>query len=126
MVKEILFAVCMALTTAGCGDKIPEPENIAAAAVQDDSFTVKTAVSGNKVYIECHVKKYSFSSTGSKPLAAVLVYVDGKLMEDKHTAAFVLKNLPQGKHVIKLVVVNQSGQGTGMSREFNVHIHSRV
>ncbi|MFJ7747213.1 hypothetical protein [Peribacillus sp. NPDC097295] len=135
--KRMMIVLTVLLAATGCGKKIPEPENVtvtstqnvtdlkAATTVQnvhDEDFRVKTFVKGNSVFVECYLNGYSFSGDDSKRLATVSVLIDNQKKIDMHTAAFILKDIPRGLHKIKLEVLKDSGQKTGLKKEIEVHI----
>lgn len=134
----IFLTVLMAAT--GCITRISEPENVTAATIQnvldlkaattvqtvDEDFQVKTFVKGNSVYVESYLKGYSFSEANAKQLATVSVLVDNQWKSNKHTAAFIIKDIPRGVHKIKFEILNESGQKTGLNKEIEVHITSSL
>lgn len=137
--KRMMIVLTVLLAASGCGKKIPEPENVTATSTQnvtdlkaattvqnvqtvDEDFRVKTFVKGNSVFVECYLNGYSFSGDDSKRLATVSVLIDNQKKIDMHTAAFILKDIPRGLHKIKLEVLNDSGQKTGLKKEIEVHI----
>ncbi|MGE7601918.1 hypothetical protein ACQKL5_05345 [Peribacillus sp. NPDC097675] len=137
--KRLMIILTVLLAATGCGKKIPEPKNVTAATIQnitdlkaattiqsartvEEDFQVRTFVKGNSVFVECYLNDYSFSGDDSKQLAIVSVYIDNQKKMDMHTAAFILKDIPHGLHKIKLEVLNDSGQKTGLNKEIEVHI----
>jgi hypothetical protein len=124
---------------SGFNQKIPEPKNanhyftwfeIKTAASElsmpDQDFSVKSFVRGNDVYVECYLKEYRFSKTNEKELATITVSIDGKKYSEQTTAAFIVKDVPNGNHTLKLDIFNESGEKTGLTREFKVHIQSAI
>ncbi|MFJ7829961.1 hypothetical protein ACQKIC_09430 [Peribacillus sp. NPDC046944] len=138
--KRMIIVLTVLMAATGCGKKIPEPKNVSAASVSDlkaattvqsaqtmdEDFQVKTFVKGNSVYVECYLNDYSFSGDTSKQLATVSVLLDDKKRINKHTAAFILKDIPHGAHKIRLEILNDSGQKTGLNKEIEVHITSTM
>ena len=138
--KRMIIVLTVLMAATGCGKKIPEPKNVSAASfsdlkaattvqsaqIKDEDFQVKTFVKGNSVYVECYLNDYSFSGGHSKQLATVSVLIDDQKEINKHTAAFILKDLPHGPHKIRLEILNDSGQKTGLNKEIEVHITSTM
>lgn len=94
--------------------------------VPDLSFSVKTFIKGDDVYIECYAKDYRFTQSTKKELASISVSIDEQKQGEQKTAAFILKDLSNGKHIIKLELINQNGEIIGLSKEFEVHIQSAI
>lgn len=94
--------------------------------VPDQNFSVKTFVKEDDVYIECYLKDYRFSQSNKKDLASIIISIDGKKHRQQKTAAFIIKNLSNGKHKIKLELINEKGGKTGLTKEFEVHIQSAI
>ncbi|MFF2858174.1 hypothetical protein ACFVSH_26575, partial [Peribacillus sp. NPDC058002] len=124
--RKLILALTVLMAAAGCGKKIPEPENSGVAmqdvstvtaattvsSIQnsDEDFRVKTFVKGNSVYVECYLKNYGFSVSNPEQLATVTVFIDNQKKVNMKTAAFILKDVPNGMHKIKLEVLNGSGE----------------
>ncbi|CAH0205173.1 hypothetical protein SRABI84_01998 [Peribacillus simplex] len=140
--RKLILALTVLVAVSGCGKKIPEPENSgvamqgvstlkAATTVtsirnSDEDFRVKTFVKGNSVYVECYLKNYGFSESNPEQLATVSVFIDNQKKVDMKTAAFILKDVPNGMHKIKLEILNGSGEKTGLQKEIEVHITSSI
>ncbi|MET1177900.1 hypothetical protein ABG775_07965 [Peribacillus simplex] len=140
--RKLILALAVLVAAAGCGKKIPEPENsgvamqdvstvTAATTVSsirnsDEDFRVKTFVKGSSVYVECYLKNYGFSVSNPEQLATVSVSIDNQKKVNMKTAAFILKDVPNGMHKIKLEVLNGSGEKTGLQKEIEVHITSSI
>lgn len=92
----------------------------------DQDFSVKSFIRGNDVYVECYVKEYRFSKTNEKELVTITVSLDGKKYSEQTTAAFIVKDVPNGNHTLKLDIVNENGEKTGLTKEFKVHIQSTI
>lgn len=90
-----------------------------------DDFQVGFSTKGTSVFVDCYTREYSFTPNSEKPLASVLVYVDGTKVDEMRTAAFVVKDLPQGKHLIKVKLIDEQKQTT-YTKEFSVHIQSSL
>ncbi|MFJ7508099.1 hypothetical protein ACIQW7_01250 [Peribacillus simplex] len=140
--RKLILALTVLMAASGCGKKIPEPENsgvtmqgvstlkaattVSSIRNSDEDFRVKTFVKGNSVYVECYLKNYGFSESNPEQLATVSVFIDNQKKVDMKTAAFILKDVPNGMHKIKLEVLNGSGEKTGLQKEIDVHITSSI
>ncbi|MBT2665928.1 hypothetical protein J7J00_10475 [Bacillus sp. ISL-4] len=137
--RKLILALTVLMAASGCGKKIPEPENsgvamsthkaattVSSIRNSDEDFRVKTFVKGNSVYVECYLKNYGFSESNPEQLATVSVFIDNQKKVDMKTAAFILKEVPNGMHKIKLEVLNGSGEKTGLQKEIEVHITSSI
>jgi hypothetical protein len=94
--------------------------------VSNQDFSVKTLIKGNDVYIECYVRDYRFVQSNNKELASIAVFLDGKKQSERKTAAFIIKDMSNGKHTIKLDLIKGNGEKTGLTKEFEVHIQSAI
>ncbi|MED3909241.1 hypothetical protein P4597_08560 [Peribacillus simplex] len=140
--RKLILALTVLVAVSGCGKKIPEPENsgvamqgvstlkaattVSSIGNSDEDFRVKTFVKGNSVYVECYLKNYGFSESNPEQLATVSVFIDNQKKVDMKTAAFILKDVPNGMHKIKLEILNGSGEKTGLQKEIEVHITSSI
>ncbi|WHY58115.1 hypothetical protein [Peribacillus simplex] len=140
--RKLILVLTVLMAASGCGKKIPEPENsgvamqgvttlkaattVSSIPNSDEDFRVKTFVKGNSVYVECYLKNYGFSESNPEQLATVSVFIDNQKKVDMKTAAFILKDVPNGMHKIKLEVLKGSGEKTGLQKEIEVHITSSI
>nr|WP_245934696.1 hypothetical protein [Anoxybacillus vitaminiphilus] len=89
------------------------------------TMNVKHQVRGTDVFIECIVTNFSFKSGKRKKVDGeghVDLYVNGQKVNEVSTAAFILKGLPEGKHVIRLELVHNDSSKYGLYHEFEVNI----
>lgn len=128
---KIFISLSLFILLSGCKEKMPEPESftfikkVEAAATKDPkNVTVKHMVQGNQVYIECIVPEVTFSSTkkGMKKGKIVVTSNTGHLYKEFHTAAFVVKGLPKGVHLLNVEVVGVNNQSYGLKKKFYVTI----
>lgn len=136
--KKLIMIFLALLVVSGCSQHIPKPKDIKsiyksffeikaeAATLPDQDFTVKTFVKENNVYIECYMKNYRFSQVNEKEWVTIMVSIDGKKHSEQSTAAFIVKQVPNGKHTIRLDIINKDGEQIGLTKEFEVHIHSTI
>ncbi|ABO66337.1 MULTISPECIES: hypothetical protein [Geobacillus] len=81
---------------------------------------VKHQVQGNDVLIECFAAQFPFRKGNGG--GHINVYVNEQKVTEVYTAAFIVRGLPSGKHVIRLELVYNDGKVTGMTHEFDVDI----
>ncbi|HWO95111.1 MAG TPA: hypothetical protein VNM45_01910 [Bacillus sp. (in: firmicutes)] len=140
---RIAVSICIAvLLTGGCSNDKPKPEtkvdivpmNVVEAreeAVETlkpsikRSMVVHQHVKGRSVYVECIINDFSFSASEHNEQDGkgyVQIYVDGKKLNVVSQAAFIIKNLPAGKHTIKLEVMKNKNESYGLSETFDVSV----
>ena len=131
MKKIIFLSVCLLILLSGCKEKMPEPESFAftkkaeAANHESKDLSIKHMVQGNQVYIECIVPNVTFTSTSKKGAEKGKIVVrsnTGNLYKEYHTAAFVVKNLPKGVHLLNVEIVGKNNKSLGMKKQFYVTI----
>lgn len=83
-----------------------------------DRFTVKHHVKGQDVYFECLVKDVTFRNDGAK----IILYNNGKRWREVRQAAFIAKGLPEGRHNIKLKLVEGSTEKIIAEKEMEIEI----
>ncbi len=117
-----LFVLLMILS--GCRQELPEPEVInAQASEQAQLMKVHHTMQGNSLLIECFVPSISFSPTnGTNEQAKIRLSINGQFHSEYETAAFIVKNVPKGKHRIKLDIVKLDNEPLGMSKQFLVTV----
>ena len=140
--KGIIYVciVCLFMIAAGCQKDIPEPET--RISVQPISFNMKSSdipvfnvesnsndpfyvgyeVVGRNVLIECIVQGITFRESADNMKGKIILYVDGKKKEEINSAAFIVRALPPGKHLLKLEVVKENDPSVIMKKEFSVQI----
>lgn len=142
MLKKIrLICIPAFLFLTGCHNDIPDPKvkphreavndvispNMAVQASITSSDTEKMVVhhlvKGNKVFVECRVKDYSFREDSQGKLGKILLEVDGQKYEYS-SAAFVIEGLKAGNHTINLSVIDAVNKTTKYQKSFQVMIKS--
>lgn len=113
------------VSKSGALIQVPSTEVLSAMTQVRDDFQVGFSIKGTSVFVDCYTREYSFTPNSEKPLASVLVYVDGTKMDEMRTAAFIVKDLSQGKHRIKVKLIDGQKQTT-YTKEFTVHIQSSL
>ncbi|MCR8849246.1 membrane lipoprotein lipid attachment site-containing protein [Rossellomorea sp. SC111] len=129
MKKMIMLAIAL-LILSGCKEKMPEPESfsfakkVEAANRGQKPVSIKHMVQGNQVYIECIVPGVTFTSEkkGAKKGKIIVRSNTGNLYKEYHTAAFVIKGLPKGVHLLNVEIVGKNNQSFGMKEQFYVTI----
>lgn len=133
------IALCMVsiLLVAGCQNDKPKPNSSpnppqsehrksveSSALLQDRTLTVHQYVSGDDVYVECIINRFTFqqSSQNQDGQGYVVVYVDGVRTLEESKAAFVIPNLEKGVHRIRLEVEREKGSVYDLKQEFSVNV----
>lgn len=142
MLKKFgLICIPAFLLLTGCSHDIPDPKvkphkeavngvissNMAVQASttyrDTEKMTVHHLVKGNKVFVECRVKDYSFREDSQGKLGKIVLEVDGQKYEYS-SAAFVIEGLKAGKHTINLSVIDAASKATQYQKSFQVMIKS--
>jgi hypothetical protein len=94
------------------------------SAQEIPSIFVQHQLKGNDVLIECIVTGISFRDNNQRgqKTGKIVVLVDGKRNSVVTAAAFIIKGLNQGRHRIKLEVVNLNNEPYGLMKEFMVNV----
>lgn len=89
------------------------------------SIDLKHFVDGNDVYIECFIPDFNFSNDKKRNTGDgyVRIYINGQKMDTFYTAAFVLKDLPEGQHEIRVQVVRNNHSPYHYGKSFDVTIN---
>ncbi|QWC24360.1 hypothetical protein KJK41_08620 [Bacillus haikouensis] len=127
MKKYIVLAAALLVVLSGCRDNAPpEPESFSFVkkAQAQETLSVKHIVQGNQVFIECIVPDVTFSSSrkGAKKGKIVVTSNTNGLYKEFHTAAFVVKNLPKGNHILTIEVVSPKNKSLGIKKQLYVTI----
>lgn len=93
----------------------------------DNPMSVKHLVKGNDIYVECVISNFTFSKREGNKInqtgtGYLQLYLNGKKIDNIYTAAFIIKGLPAGKHLIKLELVHNDGTPYSIEEEFEVTI----
>jgi hypothetical protein len=142
---RIAVSICIAaaLLAGGCSNDKPKPEtkvdvvpmNVIMDAGEEAVETLKTSlkrsmivrqhVKGRNVYVECIINDFSFSASNRNEQDGkgyLQLYVDGKKLNVVSQAAFIIKNLPVGKHTIKLELMKNQKESYGINETFEVSL----
>ncbi len=124
----IVFVMILFILLTGCKQDMPEPESLfqkkaQAASVVKEKMVIRHLVQGKQMYVECVVPNVTFTEkkNGSKK-GKVIVTIDGKRFKEYYTAAFVVKNLKQGVHHVKIDIVGRDNENLGLKKQFYVTI----
>jgi hypothetical protein len=91
---------------------------------REPAMFVQYESKGNNVFVECIVTGVTFreSAKNKRKVGKMIVWVDGKKSKEVSTAAFIIKDLATGNHVLKLEMVDLHNKSYGISKEFMVNI----
>jgi hypothetical protein len=120
--RHIILFLFLFVVLGACGNDKPAPETVVFAMTNQENklFQVKHDVKGKDVLIECIVADFPFRKGTNG--GHINVYLNGQKVNEIYTAAFMMRGLPTGKHVIRLELVYNDGKITGLSHEFAVTI----
>jgi hypothetical protein len=88
------------------------------------SLFVQSRTKGNNVFVECILSGISFrqSDQHNRKVGKLVIWLDGKRTKEVNSAAFIIKGLPPGEHMVKLEVVDLKNVPYGVTTEFLVNI----
>jgi hypothetical protein len=140
---RIAVSLCLAaVLIGGCSHDKPEPETkvdvVSMKIVETEKEAIETLklsskrsmivhqhVKGQNVYVECIINNFSFGASEQNRQPGkgyVQLYVDGKRLYAVSQAAFIIKNLSPGRHIIKLELMKNQKESYGISESFEVSI----
>jgi len=95
-----------------------------ASSPKESQMVVRHFVKQDTLFIECFIPSVTFTDKSSHvKRAKIRVYVDGQMKGDYNTAAFVLKGMQRGVHLVKLDVLDRkSSHQLGMHRQFYITV----
>lgn len=139
--KLLLTSIPVLLLFTACSHDIPDkdvksqkesainrysfPHVVQASAVSTNNqqeIVVHHVVRDRAVFIECKLNSLSFRENSTKKQAKLLLKVDGQLVSEHHSAAFVVRDLDVGKHKLVIEAVNINNKPYHLSKEFTVTI----
>ncbi|WP_070120223.1 hypothetical protein [Bacillus marinisedimentorum] len=124
MVKvSVLLAVLIA------SGFMPADQGVEVMAKQkkDREFTVKYHVQNGNLYIETYTPSIHFSENESvhqQGEGHLHVVIDGRHPVDVYKAAFIIKNLPEGKHTVRIQLAKNDHDLYGEEEVVEVEIRS--
>lgn len=85
---------------------------------------VQHKTKGNHVLVECIVSGITFrkGDDTNQKVGKMIVWIDGQRNIEVDSAAFIIKNLKPGSHLIKLELVGLNNVPYGLEKEFMVNI----
>jgi hypothetical protein len=94
--------------------------------VKKPSMSVHYQTNGNSLLVECVVSGITFREMdhSKENVGKLVIWLDGKKKQEASAAAFIMKGLSNGKHQLKLEVVNLQNQPYGLSKELEINIHN--
>ncbi|PKG22152.1 hypothetical protein [Niallia nealsonii] len=140
MKKLLLNSIPVLLLFTACSHDIPDKDvksqkesainrysfshavQASAVSLNQQEITVHHVVRGRSVFIECKLNSLSFRENSTKKQAKLLLKVDGRLVSEYHSAAFVVRDLSIGKHKLVVEAVNVNNKPYHLSEEFTVTI----
>lgn len=125
MGKKII--ICFFLLLGFVGGMFGEitPTSSLATASTAPTLHVKHEVRGKDVFVECVIDHFSFIKGVQRKKEGeghIDVYVNGQKVTEVFTAAFVVRGLPPGKHIVRLELVHNDATKYGIFYEFEVNI----
>ncbi|WP_347550491.1 hypothetical protein ABFG93_02885 [Pseudalkalibacillus hwajinpoensis] len=94
------------------------------AGEKTDPVVVNHRTKGADVFVECVIPNFTFDKQNETQeyYGSIDVYIDGKKHQTVQQAAFILHNLPEGKHTIRLDIMREDGGRYISLNEFKVEI----
>lgn len=141
MKKSLLVMTSLLmLTLGGCKEDQQKPKSEAVSGMEvlevlatnttkkekDISMTLHHAVKGQDVYLECIITpNFEFKENrGAKKQGEgqVVVYLDNKKWGSFAKGAFILKNVPKGKHDLTVKLLHNDWTEYGIERSIQIEI----
>ncbi len=126
-----LFALiasgCLPMNVSESNSPAQEAQGIEVMANQHPGreFMVKHHVRNGKLYIETYTPSIHFSENESvhqKGEGHLHVVIDGRHPVDVYKAAFIIKNLPKGKHTVRIQLAKNDHGLYGEEKVLQVEI----
>ena len=140
--KRLLALVFILIGLTGCVEDKPRPKGsvnlvpLNVTNVSNDvievvshnqlaSLNIKHHVRNQDVYVECYIPNFSFKEKGGNKVIGeghIVVFVDGKKIDDMNTAAFIVKGLERGVHEMMVEVVHNDSTTYDLKKTWTVSI----
>jgi hypothetical protein len=128
MKKWIIYTLSAVLVSGGILSSFPgifhadATHNVSLKTAKEQTI-IRHIVQENDVFVECMVPGVSFTgATKGARRGKIVVFIDGFRKAEYHTAAFIMKDVPKGSHLVKVEIYNQKNKSFGISRNFYVTI----
>ena len=117
----ILIMIVCCVPVVGFSQSLQE--NVAARE-QAEPVVVNHRTKGSDVYVECLIPNFSFDEENQDKEyhGYIDVYLDGKKHQSVQKAAFIVQNLPEGKHTVRLDIMREDGGRFLSLKEIEVEI----
>jgi hypothetical protein len=117
----LFLMICCCVPVVGFSQALQE--NVSARE-NTEPVVLNHRVKDSNVFIECLIPNFSFDdgNTTKEYHGYLDVYLDGEKYQTVERAAFVLRNLPEGKHTIRLDIMREDGGRYLSLEEMNVEI----
>jgi hypothetical protein len=128
MKKWFIYTLVAVLISVGAQSSFPAAFHVKASnkvslKTAQEQTIIRHIVQENDVFVECMVPGVSFTgATKGARKGKIVVFVDGLRKAEYHTAAFIMKDVPRGSHLVKVEIYNQKNKSLGISRNFYVTI----
>ncbi|WP_339145700.1 MULTISPECIES: hypothetical protein [unclassified Sutcliffiella] len=141
MKKTAIFFICLFMSVlGGCKEEQQKPESEVGAKREvmevlshstlpkqnSLSMIVHHQIRGSNIYMECIVTPdFHFQSTASGKKhgeGQVAVYLNNKQWDTFSSGAFILKEVPKGRHEIKVKLLHNDSSEYGIEETFQVEI----
>ncbi len=142
MGRTIIILLIIGLLATGCSKDRPralteleiipvsyteEGKNVLEVISQQKTKAIKINhhIKNKDVYVECYIPDFVFKEKGGSRKNGeghLGILVDGKLIDEIYTAAFILKNFPKGEHSLKVEVFHNDSSSYNLSKTWIVSI----
>lgn len=118
-VLVILLMIICCVPVVGFSESLEEE-----VTAKADPVLVNHRIKDNDLFVECVIPNFSFDQdNGKKDYHGYIdVFLDGKKQKSVKQAAFIVHNLPEGKHTIRLDIMRKDGGRYLSLEEFEVEI----
>lgn len=120
--KQVLVVLLMILCcvpVVGFSESLEEE-----VTAKADPVLVNHRIKNKDLFVECVIPNFSFDQDNDNKdyHGYIDVFLDGKKQKSVKQAAFIVRNLPEGKHIIRLDIMRKDGGRYLSLKEFQVEI----